>query len=252
MVFSERGGLALLRADDLSRVALLPGNWDDFAFGGSGAWMAVTGAARLVVVSLPDFVEIAAHDLGEPRAQYFTASPVVSDPDGPIVLVGDDGGSSESEFGEVRWQGEAGATFYDVDTRSVIGRVARGERVRDIAFDRWRGVFLLATDRDTTIWSRRGELLGRHTLDRPVSMFVVTEGWVGTVDRHKLDLRDAITLERFGALEFSPRTSEQMEANAAGTLLVTSRTGVLEPPRDAETRMLGSPLDVWHVHSTRR
>jgi WD40 repeat protein len=226
----EYGGVRLRRPADLAEEAQEKsiGN-GPLAFGGGGRWLALlSSGASLYVRGVPAFDDLGFHTLSRGSFEYFSADMLAADPHGPLIAVGDDGGSNETAMGATTARGEPQVTLIDADRRVQVGAIERGHPTFGLEFDPWRGRLLAVLHLDVGAWSRTGEAIARfapypNAYARSVA---ISERWIATVpstgDRARIDFFDPQTYERLATVDLpGPFAPSWIAASADGRTFVT-------------------------------
>ncbi|HEU4451658.1 MAG TPA: hypothetical protein VFR81_01320 [Longimicrobium sp.] len=227
----EYGSIRVRRADDLAEVHALPYvGTGEIAAGGGGRWLAALSDASVNVVGFPELDQRGYHALYRGDFEHFRVHELAADPAGPLLAVSDDGGHDETAMAMVLRSGEPQVTLLDAERGAIVGAIARGEHVSQLAWDRWRSRWIAATfGREVGAWSAAGEPASRF---RPyegthVRALAVAERWMATTASHAynhatLDLWEPDTFAHLASVSL-PRAvpAEWIVASPDGRLLLT-------------------------------
>ena len=133
------------------------------ALGGNGAWVA-SGDSDVLVMQIADLKPRFTHNrntlANEAPWQYFDVARLSADPWGTFLVTLDDGGYSESGVGTRTGQGTSVVQVLDVEKQLVVGELAVGEHLWDIAFDAG-SVLTAGFDGTIARWTLGGTMLRR-------------------------------------------------------------------------------------------
>lgn len=242
---NEYGTLRLRDPKDLTEIAAARVGRGPLAFTGGGRWLVCLFESSLRIVEVPFVERQAIALLSRGGFEYFRANTLAADPGSARLAVGDDGGRDETAMGAVLDRGTSQVTLYDVEQKAATGVLCRGETVRQLAWDQWRGhVVAAAYDGSVSIWRPDGTERQRF---RPygetyVRALAISERWLITSPevlggQATLDVWDARSVQRLASVAV-PR-GHPVSWIAVGP---DERT-LLTPVADGS----GSAIQVWEV-----